>query len=79
MGEGSKGQVAGSELLRLGSERKSKGRPYLAGGKFSKKSCRLLGLILASLCPKGRASLEQVFINRVDLYTPGVETSCSVV
>ena len=37
MGEGSKGQVVGSELLGLGSERKSEGRPYLAGGKISKK------------------------------------------
>ena len=79
MGEGSKGQVAGSELLGLGSERKSEGRPYLAGGRFSKKSGGLLGLVLASLCPKGWASSVQVFIDRVDLYAPGAETRCSAV
>ena len=53
--------------------------PYLAGGRFSKISGRLLGLVLASLCPKGWASSVQVFIDRVDLYAPGGETRCSAV
>ena len=55
-------------------------KPYSAGGIFSKKSGGLLGLVLASLCPKGWASSVQVFIDRVDLYAPGGgETRCSAV
>ena len=46
-------------------------KPYSAGGIFSKKSGGLLGLVLASLCPKGWASSVQVFIDRADLYAPG--------
>lgn len=79
MGEVSKGQVARSELLGLGSERKSEGCPYLAGGRFSKKSGGLLELVLASLCPKGWASSVQMFLDRVDLYASGAEMRCSVV
>lgn len=45
---------------------------------FLKKA--VLGLVLASLCPKGWASSVQVFIDRVDLYAPGGgETRCSAV
>lgn len=56
-------------------------KPYSAGGIFSKKSGGLLGLVLASLCPKGWASSVQVFIDRADLYAPrgGGETRCSAV
>ncbi|KAK7326236.1 hypothetical protein VNO80_33049 [Phaseolus coccineus] len=53
--------------------------PYLAGGRFYKKSGLLLGLVLASLCPKGWASSVRVFIDRVDLYAEGGETRCSAV
>ena len=55
-------------------------KPYSAGGIFSKKSGGLLGLVLASLCPKGWASSIQVFIDPVALYVPGRgETRCSAV